>query len=175
MAKYHKTSFPKKSNPRSTLPLQLVHSDTCGPVSASSFGGGRCFLNFIDDYSRFCWTYIHKHKGEAFDKFLEFKAQAERQSGQKILTLRTDNRGEFESHKFQDYCRGQGILRHLTTPYSSSQNGIAERKNRTLQDAARAMLKQAGLPNTLLGRGDTNSYLPAKHITRKGYAQYYSL
>lgn len=114
-------------------------------MSASSLGGGRYFINFIDNYSRFCWTYIMTHKSEAFENFLNFKATAERQSGRKLITLCTDNGGEYNSHAFQEHCTRQGITHQFTTPYSSAQNGVAERKNRTLQNVARAMLKQSGL------------------------------
>lgn len=141
LAKHHKTKFPKLSQSRATAPLQLVHSDICGPVSVNSLGGGRYFVNFIDDYSHFCWTYILLHKSETFTCFKEFKALAENQSGRKIITLRTDNGGEYESGQFQAYYAAEGIARHHTTPYSSAQNGVAERKNRTLQETTRAMLK----------------------------------
>lgn len=81
LAKHHKPGFPKASTSRSTAALQLVHSDMCGPVSSPSLGGGRYFINFIDDYSSFCWTYIMKHKSEALEYFKEFQVAAEQQSG----------------------------------------------------------------------------------------------
>lgn len=146
LAKHHKSKFPKISQSRAVAPLQMVHSEICDPVSTTSLGGGRYFVNFIDDYSRFCWTYIMRNKSEAFTCFREFKALAENQSGRRVVTLRTDNGREFDSVQFQAYCTKEGIARYYTTPYSSAQNGIAERKNRTLQDAAWAMLKQSGLP-----------------------------
>lgn len=104
LAKHHKFGFPKASSSRATVALQLVHSDICGPVSSPSLGGGRYFINFIDDYSRFCWTYIMKHKSEALEHFKDFQLAAERQSGKKLVVLRTDNGGEYDSQRFQEYC-----------------------------------------------------------------------
>lgn len=69
----------------------------------------------------------------------------EKQIGKQLCTLRTDNGGEFTSSDFNDYCATSSIRQELTAPYSSAQNGVAERMNRTIQDTARALLKQAGL------------------------------
>jgi hypothetical protein len=63
--------------------------------------------------------------------------------------LRTDNGGEFESHQFDDFCKEVGIKRQLTVPYNPQQNGIAERKNRTICEAAKAMMCDQDLPTSL--------------------------
>ena len=64
----------------------------------------------------------------------------------KIKTLRLDNGGEFTSESFKILCRESGIKREMSTPYNPQQNGIAERKNRTIMEAAKAMLHDQGLP-----------------------------
>lgn len=79
------------------------------------------------------------------ESFKDFQALAERQSGMKIKCLRTDHGGEYESKHFVNYCKSLGIVKQLTVPYNPAQNGVAERKNRMLQDAARVMLKSAGV------------------------------
>lgn len=58
---------------RASTPLELVHSDLCGPVHTNSLGGDRFFLTFIDDYSRKIWIYFLKHKSEVFGVFKNFK------------------------------------------------------------------------------------------------------
>ncbi|GAA0166825.1 hypothetical protein LIER_21891 [Lithospermum erythrorhizon] len=64
----------------------------------------------------------------------------------KIKCLRTDRGGEFNSVEFNEYYREQGIKRHLTTAYTPQQNGVAERKNRTLMNMVRSMLSGKNMP-----------------------------
>ncbi|GJR23799.1 retrovirus-related pol polyprotein from transposon TNT 1-94 [Tanacetum coccineum] len=76
---------------------------------------------------------------------LKFKALVEKQSGRNIKVLRTDCGGEFLSKEFNDFCDEHGILRQLTALYTLEQNGVAERKNRTIVEMTRCMLKQKGM------------------------------
>ena len=69
----------------------------------------------------------------------------ENQTGQKLKCLRTDNGGEFKSDEFVKFCRERGIRREYTAPYSTEQNGIAERMNQTIQDRVVSMLQHSGL------------------------------
>ena len=95
------------------------------------------------------WVYFLEQKSEAFNTFVKFKAFTERQSGQKLKILMTDRGGEFTSKEFQNYCSSQGIKRELTVRYTPEQNEVAKRKNRTVVEMARSMLKGKGLPNKL--------------------------
>ena len=79
-------------------------------------------------------------------KFKEFKALIENHIENKIKTFRSDNDREFTSNEFKELCRDSGIKRELTTPYNPKQNGVAERKNRTIIEVARAMLHDQDLP-----------------------------
>nr|GEU99602.1 zinc finger, CCHC-type [Tanacetum cinerariifolium] len=79
-----------------------------------------------DDYTRYMWVYFLKSKDEAFEIFNEFKLKVENQVGKKLKSFRTDRGGEFTSREFTRYCKENGILRQLTSPYSPQQNGIAE-------------------------------------------------
>ena len=80
-----------------------------------------------------------KSREEAFQKFLHFKAMVEKQSGEKLKKLRSENGGEYKSENFQNYCKNEGILQEFTAAYSPNQNGVAERLNRTILDKARSM------------------------------------
>jgi transposase InsO family protein len=146
LGKNAKKSFPD-SESRSKGILDLVHSDLCGPMTVVSLGGYHYYITFIDDYSRKTWIYFLKSKEseEVLSKFKEFKAQVENLSGKRIKILRSDNGGEYTSTEFNDFCKEAGIKRELTVPYNPQQNGVAERKNRTIVEAAKAMIHDQSL------------------------------
>ncbi|KAM2045153.1 hypothetical protein ACFX1T_009386 [Malus domestica] len=149
LGKQFRKSFPKESTTRAQKPLELIHTDVCGPIKPSSLGKNNYFLLFIDDFSRKTWVYFLKQKSEVFGAFKKFKAAVEKESGCKIKAMRSDRGGEFTSKKFQEFCEANGIRRPLTVPRSPQQNGVAERKNRTILDMARSMLKSKRLPKEL--------------------------
>jgi transposase InsO family protein len=122
LGKHPRNSFPKESSYRAKKVLELVHTDICGPITPNSLGKHRYFITFIDDFSRRTWVYFLK----------EF--------------VRSDRDGEFTSKEFVNFCEQKGIRRFLTTPYSPQQNGVAERKNRTILDMVRSMLKSKNMP-----------------------------
>jgi transposase InsO family protein len=146
LGKQARLSFPNGKSWRATSPLQLVHTDICGPIEPMSLEGNRFFITFIDDFSRKLWVYFLKEKSDAFIVFKNFKALVENQSGHKLVTLRSDRGGEYTSKEFDKYCREHGIKHQLTAAYTPQQNGIAKRKNRTILNMTRTMLKEKGLP-----------------------------
>lgn len=137
--------FPKKSFNRAKDILGLVHTDLCGPMSKPSLSGCRYFLTFIDDYSRKTYIYFLRSKDQVFDKFREYKALVEKQTGKQIKVLRSDNGGEYINKNLQDFLKKYGIRHQTTVPHSPQQNGVAERANRTIVEKARCMLLDAGL------------------------------
>ena len=134
---------------RATRPLELVHTDLCGPMETTSTGGARYFMTFIDDYSRYKMVYFLKKKSEAFDKFKEMKAYTENLCGHKILRIKSDNGTEYTSNAFAHYLTTEGIQAERTTPYTPQQNGVAERANRTLITIAKCMMHQAHAPRSM--------------------------
>ena len=146
LGKQCRNPFPKKSSSKTTEVLELIHSDVCGPMSVPSLGGSTYFVSFIDDFSRHCWVYVIKRKSEAFDKFKEFKALTENQTGKRVKRIRDDNGGEYFSKEFDEFCKENGVFREPTIPYTPQQNGVAERMNRTIMDNVRALLYHGGLP-----------------------------
>ena len=72
---------------RSKEPLQLVHSDVCGPISVQARGGYEYFVIFINDYSRYSYVYLMHKKSETFGKFKELMAEAEKQLGKSLKTI----------------------------------------------------------------------------------------
>ena len=101
-------------------------------MSTKALSGAEYFLTFIDDHSRKIWIYFLKTKDEVFCQFKEFKALVENLTGKKIKFLRSNNGGEYVDKDFTDFCANEGIRREWTTPYNLEQNGVAERKNKTI-------------------------------------------
>ncbi|MCO5591201.1 hypothetical protein L7F22_045182 [Adiantum nelumboides] len=126
--------------------LDLVHSDVC-EMPQLSLGGKRYFVSFIDDATRKVWVYPLRAKSDVLDTFKKFLAFVENQTGKKLRSLRSDNEGEYVSKAFIDFCATKGIKRELTAPFNPSQNGVAERLNRTIQEKVRSMLSHAALPH----------------------------
>ncbi|KAJ4751816.1 polyprotein [Rhynchospora pubera] len=147
--KQSRLPFPKDHAMRARQVLEIVHTDLCGPMETESFGGSKYFLLFIDDFSRMTWVFFLKNKSETLEHFKKFKAMTEKQTGKQLKVLRSDRGGEYQSKEFNQFCEKEGIHHQLTTPYTPQQNGVAERKNRTVVEMARSMLKSKGLPNQL--------------------------
>jgi len=137
----------KKGSSRKAEPLQLVHSDVCGPMPMASMGGALYFVTFIDDFSRKVWVYSLRRKDEVLKVFQRYVTLVETQTGKRLKCLRSDNGGEYVSKAFQDFCDAKGIKRELSAPYNPQHNCVAERMNRTIQEKVRCMLSNAGLPN----------------------------
>lgn len=159
---------------RATVRLELIHSDVCGPMRSMARGGYFYFITFTDDFSRYGYVYHLKNKSEAFEKFKEYKAEAEKQTGESIKTLRSDRGGEYLSHEFKNYLRECDIVSQLTPPGTPQWNGVSERRNRTLLDMVRSMMSQAALPISFWGYAlETAAYtlnrVPTKTVQQTPY------
>ncbi|GJU80983.1 zinc finger, CCHC-type containing protein [Tanacetum coccineum] len=126
------SAIPKKAKARSTSPLDLVYGDLCGPITPPTPSGKKYIFLLVDDYSRYMWVYFLTTKDQAFDTFKEYKNSIENELRTTLKMLRTDRGGEFTSNEFTQYCKENGIARQLTAPYSPQQNGVVERRNRTI-------------------------------------------
>ena len=112
MTKTPFTGFPE----RAVDLLELIHTDVCGPMSTTARGGFQYFITFTDDFSRYGYVYLMRHKSETFEKFKEFQSEVENQRGKKIKALRSDRGGEYLSHKFSNHLKSCGIVPQLTPP-----------------------------------------------------------
>lgn len=135
----------RKTGSRASEKLEIVHSDLCGPMPVSSHNGAKYMLTFTDDFTRKTFVHFLKTKDETFNRFVQFKNLAEKQTGLNLKCLRSDNGGEFCNSKFQDYFSSQGIKHQTTVPETPSQNGVSERQNRIILDKVRSMLIDANL------------------------------
>lgn len=168
VAKQTRQPFPKETQWRANSPLELIHADLCGPITPQTIGGNRYFFLLVDDFCRYMWVYIIKSKDEAFSVFKQFKTQVENESKFKVKMLRTDRGGEFNSNQFKDYCNKEGIKRQLTAPYTPQQNGIVERRNRTILEVTRSLLKTMNVPEYLWGEAVRHAVYLLNRIPTKG-------
>ena len=85
--------------------LDLIHSDLCGPISFVSLRGFEYYVTFIDDHSRKTWIYfLRSKKHEVLQRFQEFIALVENQTWRRIRALKSDNKGEYTSKDFDEFC-----------------------------------------------------------------------
>ena len=118
--------------------LNLVHTNLGGPISTGA-RGYEYFITFIDDYSRYGYIYLMRHKSEAFEKFKEFKVEVENHRGRSIKSLRSDRGGKYLLSEFRQFLEDHGITSQLAAPGRPQQNGVAEKRNRTLLEMVRSM------------------------------------
>ncbi|GKD01821.1 retrotransposon protein, putative, ty1-copia subclass [Tanacetum coccineum] len=128
--------------------LGLIHTDVCGPFKIMSRQGASYFVTFTDDFSRYGYVYLLKHKHEVFETFKVFQKEVENQLGKTIKSLRSDRGGEYMSQVFLDHLKEHGIVAHLTPPYTPQINGVSKRRNQKLLDMVRSMMSQTTLPKS---------------------------
>ncbi|GJT74846.1 retrotransposon protein, putative, ty1-copia subclass [Tanacetum coccineum] len=128
--------------------LGLIHTDVCGPFKIMSRQGANYFVTFTNDFSRYGYVYLLKHKHEVFETFKVFQKEVENQLGKTIKSLCSDRGGEYMSQEFLDHLKEHGIIAHRTPPYTPQYNGVSERRNRTLLDMVRSMMSQTTLPKS---------------------------
>jgi transposase InsO family protein len=116
-----------------------------GPVSTASLYGSKYGLVIVDDYSRWTWVKFLRSQDNSYDVFSNFCTQIQSEKEMKILKVRSDNSGEFENEPFEAFCENHGIVHEFSSPRTPQQNGVVERKNRTLQEMARTMIYENNL------------------------------
>ncbi|KAK9020324.1 hypothetical protein V6N11_054813 [Hibiscus sabdariffa] len=165
-----KAPFSGKGERASDL-LVLIHSDVCGPMNTQARGRFQYFIMFTDDFSRYMYIYLMRHKFEALEKFKEFKNEVQNQHGKSIKALRSDRGGEYLSPDFDELLKECGIVSQLTPPGTPQWNGVSERRNRTLLDMVRFMMSQTDLPTSFWGYAletitFTLNHVPSKSIQK---------
>lgn len=165
--KISRKPFPEKSKTASDRPLDLIHSDLCGPMSTATPGGRKYVMTLIDDYSKYTYSYLLTLKSQAELVIRQFIEYCETQFGRKPKIFRSDRGGEYIGQSLKEYLKNNGIEVQQTIPYTPEQNGLAERKNRYLMEAVRTMLIDARLSNTYWGEAVmTATYLQNRLPTR---------
>ena len=127
-------------------PLELIHMDLFGPVNIQSLSKKRFCLVMVDDFSKYTWVLFLHSKDEAPHLIIDHIKKIELEAKLPVRKIRTDNGTEFRNAVLNDFCTERGISRQYSAPRTPQQNGVVERKNRTLIEAARTMLSQSKLP-----------------------------
>nr|GEW57529.1 putative ribonuclease H-like domain-containing protein [Tanacetum cinerariifolium] len=146
--KQHKASFKTKLVNSVSKPLHTLHMDMFGPTSISSLNHKWYCLVVTDDFSRFTWTFFLKTKDETSGILRNFINEIENLKDLKVKIIRCDNGGEFKNKEMNKFCTRKGIKREFSNARTPQQNRVAERRNRSLIEAARTMLDDAKLPVT---------------------------
>ncbi|KAE9000882.1 hypothetical protein PF011_g13989 [Phytophthora fragariae] len=139
-------AFPKRSKTKTSRVLELIHRDVMGPMKSTSKGGAKYILTFVGDFLRYVVAYFLKKKSEVASKLKVFMRFYEKQWGERLMCLRSDNGTEFVNKDVARICTLNGIMHQRTVPYSPQQNRVAERMNRTIMEKARSMLHYKSVP-----------------------------
>ncbi|GKE95534.1 retrovirus-related pol polyprotein from transposon TNT 1-94, partial [Tanacetum coccineum] len=140
MGKSKKKPHKPKSKDTNQEKLYLLHMDLCGPMRVASVNGKKYILVIVDDYSRFTWVKFLRSKDETPDLIIKFLKMIQLRLNVHVRRIRTDNGTEFVNQTFREYYEKVGISHETYVARSPQKNGVVERRNRTLIEAARTML-----------------------------------
>ncbi|GJV55109.1 putative ribonuclease H-like domain-containing protein [Tanacetum coccineum] len=146
--KQHRASCKSKTVSSISQPLHMLHMDLFGPTFVKSLMKKMYCLVVTDDYSRFSWVFFLATKDETSGILKSFITRVENLIYQRVKVIRCDNGTKFKNKEMNQFCERKGIKREFSVARTPQQNGVAERKNRTLIEAARTMLADSKLPTT---------------------------
>jgi transposase InsO family protein len=127
-------------------PRQLLHIDTISPSQVCSMGGKWYVLIIVDDYSRYSWVFFLKRKDEVFEHFRSLALRLNNEHHNYLKDIRSDNGTEYRNASFDQFCLEHGVDQQFSASRVPQQNGVIERKNRTLVEMARTMLDEHRTP-----------------------------
>jgi transposase InsO family protein len=117
--------------------LELLHMDLFGPIAYISINESKYCLVIVDDYFRFTWVFFLQEKSQTQETLKSFLRRAQNEFGLRIKKIRSDNGTEFKNSQIEGFVEEVGIKHEFSSPYTPQQNGVVERKNKTLLDMAR--------------------------------------
>jgi len=127
-------------------PLELLHTDLFGPSRTMSLGGNYYVFVIVDNFSRFTWTLFLKSKTDAFSAFKKLVKRLQNINCSNICVICGDHGGKFQNEKFSFFCEKFGIFHNFFASRTPQQNGVVERKNKSLEELAKTMLSDSSLP-----------------------------
>nr|KAJ0202404.1 hypothetical protein LSAT_V11C600314680 [Lactuca sativa] len=120
--------------------------DLFGPIPVRSLGGNKYTLVVVDEFTRFTWVVFLKKKSHAAQEIISLIRKNETLTGLKVKQLRSDHGTEFRNSTLEEFCDHKGIGQNFSAPRTPQQNGVTERRNRTLIEVGRTLMIHAGLP-----------------------------
>ncbi|KAJ9553771.1 hypothetical protein OSB04_017816 [Centaurea solstitialis] len=170
--KMKRVSHPPKPEQGSKSPLSLLHMDLCGPMKFQSLAGRKYILVIVDDFSRYTWTKFLKSKDETSSLIINFIKAVQVQLNLPVQTVRTDNGTEFKNIILKTFYNTSGITQTFSAARTPEQNGVVERRNRTLVEAARSMLAESQLPQYLWAEAvNTACYTQNRSIIHRRFGK----
>nr|GEV73208.1 hypothetical protein [Tanacetum cinerariifolium] len=146
LGKAKRKSFHTKITSSSKRWLQLLHMNLCGPTRVASINGKRYILVIVDDYSKYTWTHNLRSKDETPEVLIDFLRLVQRGLQAQVRIVLTDKGTEFLNQTLHAYFVAEGILYQTSVAQTPEQNGVVERRNRTLVEAARIVLSASKVP-----------------------------
>ncbi|KAJ9555964.1 hypothetical protein OSB04_010578 [Centaurea solstitialis] len=144
--KMTRSSHPPRMDTNCQSPLDLIHMDLCGPMRVESLARKKYMLVLVDEFSRFTWIEFLRDKSEAAERIIAFIKRTQVLLGRRVRKIRSDNGTEFRNAKLHSFLEEVGITHNFSAVRTPQQNGVVERKNRTLVEAARSMMAHSGVP-----------------------------
>ena len=148
-AKHHVNPFPKDSQTEYKEIGDMTYTDVWGPARTTGIHSELYYISFTDGHSEHSVIMFMKQKSEADEKMKQYREFIKTQHGKRCKAFRFDGGGEYISERLKNQFKDEGIRIQMTAPYSPSQNGVAERLNRTLLERTRAMLIEHSIPKFL--------------------------
>ncbi|KAI3685662.1 hypothetical protein L6452_34917 [Arctium lappa] len=146
LGKMKQSSFKSKVKSSTSSTLELLQMDLCGPMRTAYINGKKYVLVMIDDYSRYTWLEFLRNKSDAPELIIAFIKRIQVRLQLPVRTIHSDNGTEFKNDTLKSYLTSVGISHNFSVAYTTQQNGIVERKNRTLVEETRTMLAYSALP-----------------------------
>ncbi|KAJ9557063.1 hypothetical protein OSB04_011677 [Centaurea solstitialis] len=144
--KMTRSSHPPRMDTNCQSPLDMIHMDLCGHMRVESLARKKYMLVLVDEFSRFTWLEFLRDKSEAAERIIAFIKRTQVLLGRRVRKIRSDNGTEFRNVKLQSFLEEVGITHNFSAVRTPQQNGVVERKNRTLVEAARSMMAHSGVP-----------------------------
>nr|GEZ50619.1 hypothetical protein [Tanacetum cinerariifolium] len=145
-------------------PLYLLHMDLCGPMHVESINGKRYVLVVVDDYSRYTWVFFLHSKDEASEVIISFIKKTQVNLQLQVQRVRTDNDTNLKNKTLAKFFDEVGITQQFSAARTPQQNGVVERRNRTLVEDARTMLTFENLPLFLWDEAIATAFFKQNHL-----------
>ena len=129
-----------------------------GPARVQSFGGKKCILVVVDDFTRYIWAILLRDRFKAPEHIIYLCKRLQTENDMMVANIRSDHGREFENSKLDSFNCNQGIKQEFSAPKTPQQNGVVERKNRVFQEMARVMLHNKNLAKSFWGEAVNTAY-----------------